>query len=74
MREALERAAAESGRSLAQEIEWRLARSFEAEKSWGSEQTELAVRILSTTILFLEKTSGETWLESLSVRNAVKGA
>jgi hypothetical protein len=81
MRDKLQAAASESGRSLVQEVESRLERSFDmdrigqlSELTFGAVQTELVVRILLLTIRGIETHMGARWYESAEARKAVADA
>ena len=78
LRERLEREAADSGRSLAQEIEFRLERSFAEEKSqaeisdeavggfytsFGKLETFLVARLLANAIHTIEAVTGKNWMD-----------
>ena len=56
----LEEAAAQSGRSLAQEIEIRLERSF---VEFGKEETFLVARLLANAIHTIEVVTGKNWMD-----------
>ena len=69
----LEDAAAASDRSLSQEIEFRLERSFEKEDSVGGQLHFTLLRQLANTGQILEQTSGEpgvSWLIDPPTRHA----
>ena len=78
LRERLEREAADSGRSLAQEVEARLERSFAEEKSraaisdeavggvyasFGKPETFLVARLLANAIHTIEAVTGKNWMD-----------
>ena len=48
VREALEKAAADSGRSLAQEVEARLNQSLAAEMTWGSQEMQRVALLMAS--------------------------
>ncbi len=78
MRKRLEAGAAQSGRSLAQEIEFRLAQAFAKEKkqaaisdeavrgiyaSFGKLETFLVARLLANAIQTIEAVTGKNWMD-----------
>ena len=78
LRERLEREAADSGRSLAQEVEFRLEQSFAEEKSqaefsdervravyaqFGTLETFLVARMLANAIHTIEAVTGKNWMD-----------
>jgi hypothetical protein len=78
VRDRLERAAQDAGRSLAQEVEHRLEASFERE-DWqtqvlGGAETAALVRMIGSAIAVIERTRGERWWESSNARDDVKQA
>jgi hypothetical protein len=76
MRESLERAAEESGRSLAQEIERRLEESFHLEEIYGSGHTAALLRMLKAAIDMVETTNEKTFcdneLTAIEAQSALK--
>lgn len=64
LKDALDTAAAESGRSLAQEVEHRLELSFFREQEiYGGPHTEALVKALGMTIQLIEANRGKRWTE-----------
>ncbi len=89
LRERLEREAADSGRSLAQEVEFRLERSFEEEKSqaaisdeavggvyasFGKLETFLVARLLANAIQTIEAVTGKNWMDDPEVHRQTQEA
>ena len=85
----LEEAAADSGRSLAQEIEFRLAWSFAKEKSqaeisdgavggfyasFGNLETFLVARVLANAIQTIEAVTGKNWMDDPEVHRQTQVA
>ncbi len=60
LRERLEREAAASGRSLAQQVEFRLDQSY---ASFGREDIFLVARLLATAIQTIEAVTGKIWMD-----------
>ena len=65
LKDSLQRAADLSGRSLAQEIEFRLEQSFEVEKAFGGPETQKLLRVLAGL------TPDDEWAHSWFSRRAV---
>lgn len=76
VRERLERAAADSGRSLVQEVEHRLERSFldqEArEREMGGRETYNVLRLLGVAAMIVEERTGKKWIEDWKTAVAVR--
>jgi hypothetical protein len=78
LREKVEAAARESGRSLVQEVEYRLGHSFDpVEPVFDRRHIEL-FRVIAGTIAFIEEREGKRWNDDAStmflVLHAVQGA
>jgi hypothetical protein len=66
LRDQLDTAAAESGRSLAQEVEYRLELSFLREREiYGNPATEALVKSLVMAIRYVESTTGKRWTDDM---------
>ena len=75
MRTKLHNAAAQTGRSVSQEVEFRLERSFTREEDvWGGAHTERLLRMLAIAIEGQEKSTGKKWTEDDATRNLVATA
>jgi hypothetical protein len=66
LKDALQRAADLSGRSVAQEIEFRLEQSFEVEKAFGGRETQKVLRMLAGFT-----PDGDEWVHSWFSRRPV---
>lgn len=71
LKAALEQAAAENGRSVAQEAEWRLQRTFEEEERAGGDHTASLLRIVGAEIEKIETVTGKRWSKDLKTWAAV---
>jgi len=69
IKDLLQHAADSSGRSVAQEIELRLERSFDVEKSFGGHRLAAVFRSLAATAEFLS--GGKEWLDDYRTFNTV---
>lgn len=67
----LERAAAENGRSVAQEAELRLVQSFEAERQAGGRETARLLSMLANEIALIEMRTRKAWHRDLTTWAAV---
>lgn len=74
MRERIQEAADESGRSVSQEIESRLEMSFQADQLAGGRNTGLLTRLISSSISLIELETGFSWTEDRMTWEAVRGA
>lgn len=63
LKERIEREAAHTGRSVAQEVERRLERSFEADDFAGGRETRALLSLLAGAIGFAERRTGHGWTE-----------
>ena len=79
LRERLEREAADSGRSLVQEVEFRLERSFRDEdaliKAFGGRNTYDVLRVMGSVAAQIQTRTGETtagWKTGLAIYHAWK--
>lgn len=70
----LERAAAENGRSVAQEAELRLIQSFERERISGSADTDRLLASLAAEIALIERQTGKRWWRDVMTWAAVAEA
>lgn len=70
----LERAAAENGRSVAQEAELRLVDSFESERRAGGVETAHLLRMMADQIAMIERATGKRWHRDLTTWAAVAEA
>ena len=71
LKASLEAAAAENGRSVAQEAEWRLQRSFEDEERAGGDHTASLLRMVAAEIEKIEAVTGKRWSKNLKTWAAV---
>ena len=71
LKASLEQAAAEKGRSVAQEAEWRLQQSFDDEQRAGGEHTASLLRIVAAEIEKIEASTGKRWSKNLTTWAAV---
>lgn len=71
LKAALEQAAAENGRSVAQEAEWRLQRTFEEEERAGGDHTARLLRIVGAEIEKIESITNKRWSKDLKTWAAV---
>jgi hypothetical protein len=71
LKAALEQAAAHNGRSVAQEAEWRLQRTFEEDERAGGEHTARLLRIVGAEIEKIESITGKRWSTNLKTWAAV---
>lgn len=60
----IEEAAEASGRSMAQEIEYRLETSFKDEEELGGRRTASLARALAYNIAMIEEVAGARWFET----------
>jgi hypothetical protein len=74
LRSRLERAARKSGRSLTSEVGYRVERSFDYEKQFGSEYTQTLVRLIAAATTLIEKKTGKRWHEDPEVLEKVVNA
>ena len=77
VRERLEASAAAADRSVSEEIEIRLAKSYEPQTGrWtsGAEETELLVRMFAGSALMLEMVRPASWLEDKEHRQDLRDA
>ena len=76
LRANLEMAAAETGRSLSQEIEFRLEQSFLREtaqhEAFGGEHVDALMRVLGNAVRLIEATGGKKWQEDRETFTWVK--
>ena len=63
LRSALEMASKENGRSLSQEIESRLERSFHVDTEYGGSQQQALFRTLAAVAAVIEERTGKSWIE-----------
>ena len=70
----LEEAAAESGRSLAQEIEFRLERSFEGDEALGGRQFRALFGLFGNAAALIEQQTGKAYFEDYYTYVAVRAA
>lgn len=70
----LERAAAENGRSVAQEAEMRLVASFDAERVAGGIETNRLLNMLANEIAVIEGVTRKRWFKDLATWSAVADA
>lgn len=70
----LEQAAAENGRSVAQEAELRLERSFEAERQAGDAETSRLLNMIANEIAIIQSHTGKRWHRDLMTWAAVQEA
>lgn len=63
LRTKLQMALESSGRTLTQEVEMRLERSFSSEEFVGGERTAAFLNLLGATIREIEANTGKSWLE-----------
>jgi TraY domain len=74
-RNALEEAAAQSGRSLSQEIEFRLEQSFHEEASYGGREMAGLFRMMAGAAAFIsERRGGKAWSSDWETFQAVRTA
>jgi hypothetical protein len=71
-RDALEAAAHKSGRSLAQEIEFRLEQSFHAEREFGGADSYQFFKLLASMVGMIEARTGQDWSEHYETFTAVR--
>lgn len=71
LKAALEQAAADNGRSVAQEAEWRLQRTFEEEERAGGDHTARLLRIVAAEIEKIESVTNKRWSKDLKTWAAV---
>jgi hypothetical protein len=71
LRSRLERAAKKSGRSLTSEVGYRVERSFDYEKLFGSEYTQILVRLIAAATTLIESKTGKRWHEEPEVLEKV---
>ena len=74
MRDRIKAAATAAGRSVTQEIETRLERSFQEERSMGGPEANLAARMLSSAIGLIEDEMGKAWVKDRLTWEAVSAA
>ena len=74
LREKLEKNAANSGRSLAQEVEYRLEQSFRDEEALGGRQLHALFGLLGNAAALIEEQTGKSCFEHFSIWLAVQGA
>ena len=74
VRERLEKAAADSGRSLVQEVEVRLEQSFLEEDALGGMQFRALFRLLGNAAVLIERKTGKSCFEDWNTWVAVQGA
>jgi hypothetical protein len=67
----LEKAARKSGRSLTSEVGYRVERGFDYEKLFGSEYTQILVRLIADAITLIERNTGRRWNEDPGVLEKV---
>ena len=76
LRECLEEAAEATGRSLSQEIEFRLEQSFLREtaqyEAFGGEHVDALMRVLGNAVRLIEATGGKKWQEDRETFTRVK--
>jgi hypothetical protein len=70
----LEKAARKSGRSLTSEVGYRVERGFDYEKLFGSEYTQILIRLIASAITLIESKTGKRWHEDPSVLEMVLDA
>jgi hypothetical protein len=63
LRSRLEKAAKKSGRSLTSEVGYRVERGFDYEKLFGSEYTQILIRLIADAITLIERNTGKRWNE-----------
>jgi TraY domain len=63
LRSRLEKAAKKSGRSLTSEAGYRVERGFDYEKLFGSEYTQILIRLIADAITLIERNTGKRWNE-----------
>lgn len=68
----IEEAAAASGRSMAQEIEYRLERSFHQEADLGGRRSASLARFLGTHITTVEEMMGCRWFDNQTAWRVVR--
>lgn len=73
-RRKLEAAAAHSGRTLSQEIEFRLARSFLDEEAAGGKELYALFKLMGAAAQFIEEQTGKSWMLDHDTSVAVKQA
>jgi hypothetical protein len=74
LRNRLEKAAKKSGRSLTSEVGYRVERGFDYEKLFGSEYTQILVRLIAAATTLIEKNTGKRWHEDSEVVEKVVNA
>lgn len=74
LRQKLEQAAAQSGRSLGQEVERRLERSFDFDYLMGDNETALVLRSIANAVQRFEKASGKSWVRDSETQERVHEA
>lgn len=74
LREAIEKAAADTGRSMTQELERRVKMTFDMEKWLGGPHIHALVNALGSTIHNIELLTGERWTDDAGTWDAVEGA
>jgi hypothetical protein len=74
LRSRLERAAKKSGRSLTGEVGYRVERSFDYEKLFGCEYTQILVRLIAAATTLIERSAGKRWHEDPQVLERVLSA
>jgi len=73
MRDQLGEAAAAAGRSVAQEIELRLERSFWRETTWGNDHIERLLRAMVPVLQQIEdEAGGQPWTDDPGARDMVR--
>lgn len=72
-RHKLEKAAEKEGRSLAQEMEQRLIRTFAEDDLMGGKHNNAFWRLMLASIQLVEERNGATWLEDEDTYHAVQG-
>jgi len=66
LKDQLDAAAEASGRSLAQEVEYRLEMSFFREREiYGDPETEMLLKTLALTIRFVEAATRKRWIDDI---------
>jgi hypothetical protein len=74
IREKLEAAAEKSGRSLAQETEYRIGRSFEIAELGDRGDVMWMARLFAIAIDMIEQTTGKRWTDDRKTYDEVKAA
>jgi hypothetical protein len=70
----LERAAKKSGRSLTGEVGHRVQRGFDYEELFGSEYTQILIRLIADAVTLIERNTGVRWNETPEVLESVLSA